>query len=130
MDALYRIGYRPQRPPGDVTSLLLPRVSTIVTIIRVAEQRTTERPRKSLVNVRVSADDRDLITRAAVALGKNRSEFMLDAARQAAQDALLDRTLFRLDSDRFEAFTALLDAPPTPNDKLKRLLSTPAPWER
>ena len=63
-------------------------------------------------------------------MGKNRSEFMLDAARQAAQDALLDRTLFRLDSDRFEAFTALLDAPPTPNDKLKRLLSTPAPWER
>ena len=55
---------------------------------------------------------------------------MLDAARQAAQDALLDRTLFRLDSDHFEAFVALLDAPPAPNDKLKRLLSTPAPWER
>ena len=113
-----------------MTSLLLPRVSTIVTIIGVAEQRTIERPRKSLVNLRVSADDRDLITRAAVALGKNRSEFMLDAARQAAQDALLDRTLFRLDSDRFEAFVVLLDAPPAPNDKLKRLLSTPAPWER
>ena len=113
-----------------MTSLLLRRVSTIFTIIGVTEQRTTERPRESLVNLRLSADDRDLITRAAVALGKNRSEFMLDAARQAAQDALLDRTLFRLDSDHFEAFVALLDAPPTPNDKLKRLLSTPAPWER
>jgi uncharacterized protein (DUF1778 family) len=96
----------------------------------VAEQRTAERARRSLVNLRVSADDRDLITRAAEALGKNRSEFMLDAARQAARDALLDRTLFRLDSDRFDTFVALLDAPAAPNEKLKRLLSTPAPWER
>ena len=96
----------------------------------MAEQRTAERARRSLVNLRVSADDRDLITRAAEALGKNRSEFMLDAARQAARDALLDRTLFRLDSDRFDTFAALLDAPAAPNEKLKRLLSTPAPWER
>ncbi len=96
----------------------------------MAEQRTAERTRRSLVNLRVSADDRDLITRAAEALGKNRSEFMLDAARQAARDALLDRTLFRLDSDRFDAFVALLDAPPAPNEKLKRLLATPPPWER
>ena len=96
----------------------------------MAEQRTAERARKSLVNLRVSADDRDLIARAAEALGKNRSEFMLDAARQAARDALLDRTLFRLDSDRFDAFVALLDAPPAPNEKLKRLLATPPPWER
>ena len=96
----------------------------------MAEQRTAERARRSLVNLRVSADDRDLITRAAEALGKNRSEFMLDAARQAARDALLDRTLFRLDSDRFDTFVALLDAPAAPNEKLKRLLSTPAPWER
>ena len=85
----------------------LSRVSIVFTIgchsltggAGVAEQRTAERTRRSLVNLRVSADDRDLITRAAEALGKNRSEFMLDAARQAARDALLDRTLFRLDSD-------------------------------
>ena len=64
----------------------------------MSEQRTAVRARRSLVNLRVSADDRDLITRAAEALGKNRSEFMLDAARQAARDALLDRTLFRPDS--------------------------------
>ena len=96
----------------------------------MAEQRTIAPPRKLLVNLRVSTDDRDLITRAAAALGKNRSEFMLDAARQAAQDALLDRTLFRLDADRYGAFVALLDAAPAPTEELKRLLGTPAPWER
>ena len=75
-------------------------------------------------------DDRDLITRVVEVLGKNRSEFMLDAARQAARDAVLDRTLFGLDEDRFDAFVALLDAPPAPNEKLKRLLVAPPPWER
>ena len=92
-------------------------------------QTTTEGARKSLVNLRVSARDRDLIDRAAAALGKNRSEFMLDATRQAAEDALLDRVLFRLGSDRHEAFVTLLDGPPSPNKELARLLSTPAPWE-
>ena len=91
-------------------------------------QATAEGSRKSLVNLRVSARDRDLIDRAA-ALGKNRSGFMLDATRQAAEDALLDRVLFRLGSERHAAFVALLDAPPSPNRELARLLSTPAPWE-
>ena len=54
-------------------------------------QTTAEGSRKSLVNLRISARDRDLIDRAAAALGKNRSEFMLDATRQAAEDTLLDR---------------------------------------
>ena len=69
-------------------------------------------------------------TLSAAALRKNRSEFMLDAARQAAHDALLDRTLFRLDADRYGAFVAVLDAAPAPTEELKCLLGTPAPWER
>ena len=92
-------------------------------------QTTAEDSRKSLVNLRVSARDRDLIDQAAATLGKNRSEFMLDATRQAAEDALLDRVLFRLGSERHDAFVALLDAPPNPNRELATLLSTPAPWE-
>ena len=92
-------------------------------------QTAAEGSRKSLVDLRVSARDRDLIDRAAAALGKNRSEFMLDATRQAAEDALLDRVLFRLGSDRHAAFVALLDAPPRPNKALAKLLAIPAPWE-
>lgn len=90
---------------------------------------TTAAPAKALINLRVSEDDRDLIDRAASALGKNRSEFMLAASRRAAEDALLDRTLFRLDAERFAAFSALLDAPPAPDAALARLMRTPAPWE-
>lgn len=86
--------------------------------------------RRSLINLRVTPRDRDLIDRAAAALGKNRSEFMMEASRQAAEDALLDRTAFRLDADLFGAFMAQLDAPPAPNERLRKLLATPAPWDK
>ena len=85
--------------------------------------------RKSLINLRVSRRDRDLIDRAADALGKNRTEFMLEATRRAAEGALLDRTLFRLSPERFEAFQAALDAPAKPPKALRDLLARKAPWE-
>ena len=61
---------------------------------------------------------------------EDRSEFMMDATRMAAEDALLDRTAFRLDPERFGAFMAQLDAPPAPNAALRKLLGTPAPWDK
>jgi uncharacterized protein (DUF1778 family) len=84
---------------------------------------------KSLINLRVTRRDRDLIDRAADALGKNRTEFMLEATRRAAEDALLDRSLFRLDSERFNAFQAALDAPAKPSEALRKLMTSKAPWE-
>lgn len=85
---------------------------------------------RTLINLRVAPRDRDLIDRAAAALGKNRSEFMMDASRQAAEDALLDRNLFHLDAQAFGNFLTALDAPPAPNEALRRLMTTPAPWDK
>ena len=84
---------------------------------------------KSLINLRVTRRDRDLIDRAAHALGKNRTEFMLESTRRAAEDALLDRTLFRLEPERFDAFQASLDAPAKPPKALRSLLAKKASWE-
>ena len=50
------------------------------------------RKRQSL-NLRIKAEERGLIDRAAKTLGKNRTDFVLDAARRAAEDALLDRAV-------------------------------------
>jgi len=84
---------------------------------------------KSLINLRVTARDRSMIDRAAALAGKNRSEFMLEASRAAAEALLMDRTVFTLDPERFQAFVTALDAPPAPPAGLRRLLATPAPWE-
>ncbi len=77
----------------------------------VAVTPEDEAQRRSLINLRVTPRDRDLIDRAAASLGKNRSEFMMDASRQAAEDALLDRQAFRLDAAQFAAFASCVDAP-------------------
>ncbi|MBW6495687.1 MAG: DUF1778 domain-containing protein [Burkholderiaceae bacterium] len=96
----------------------------------VAVTPNDDAQRRSLINLRVTPRDRELIDRAAATLGKNRSEFMMEASRQAAEDALMDRTAFRLDAEQFSAFMAQLDAPPASNERLRKLLATPAPWDK
>lgn len=82
------------------------------------------------INLRADERKRTLIDRAADATGRNRSEFMLEAACRAAELVLLDRRFFMLDAKAFRRFTEALDKPPADNPKLRRLLSTRAPWER
>jgi uncharacterized protein (DUF1778 family) len=82
------------------------------------------------INLRADRRRRTLIDRAAAAVGKNRSEFMLDAACREATSILLDQRLFMLDEKAFKQFMAALDKPPAENPKLRRLLSTRPPWER
>ncbi len=81
------------------------------------------------INIRISQKQRDVIDRAATLQGKSRSEFMLESAHQKAQDVLLDRCLFDVDAERFQQFMDRLDAPILPNDNLRQLLTTKAPWD-
>lgn len=87
-------------------------------------------PERLVINLRIDATRRDLIDRAAETLGKNRSEFMLEAACREATTVLLDRRLFSLDDRAFARFISALDAPPADNPRLRRLLARKAPWER
>jgi uncharacterized protein (DUF1778 family) len=86
------------------------------------------RKRQSL-NLRIKMEERGLIDRAAKTLGKNRTDFVLDAARRAAEDALLDRTVLTVSPKAYAEFLARLDAPPQPNKRLRKTLRTVAPWE-
>ena len=81
------------------------------------------------INIRAQQRQRELIDQAAEATGKSRSDFMLEAACQKAEDVLLDRRVFVLPDEQWQAFLAVLDAPVQPNDKLRDLLTTSAPWD-
>jgi uncharacterized protein (DUF1778 family) len=85
--------------------------------------------KRETLNLRVKPEDRELIARAAQLLGKTRTEFLLEAGRRAAQDALLDRTLFNVSPQDYARFVERLDAPPAPNERLRRTMTTKAPWE-
>jgi uncharacterized protein (DUF1778 family) len=84
--------------------------------------------RDAAINLRALPEQRDLIDQAATLLGKNRSDFMLEAACDRAQAVVLDQIFFSLDAERFKQFTEMLDAPPGLNTGLERLLAVQAPW--
>ena len=86
--------------------------------------------RSPTISLRVPTQRRELIDRAARATGKTRTQFILDSATRAAEEALLDRRVFHLDAAQYEAFERALDAPPRPSAALRKLLAQPAPCER
>jgi len=85
---------------------------------------------RDTLNLRIKPDLRKLIDRAAGVSGRNRTDFVLSAARRAAEEALLDRTNLTVDAKTYAEFLARLDAPPRPIARLRRTLETKAPWER
>jgi uncharacterized protein (DUF1778 family) len=89
------------------------------------EVRTTQS-----ISLRVQPHRLELIDRAARAIGKTRTDLILDAATRASEDVLLNQRVFQLNEADYEAFVAALDAPPRPVTELRKLLAEPAPWER
>jgi uncharacterized protein (DUF1778 family) len=89
-----------------------------------------DKAKRDTLNLRIKPELRGLIDRAAEISGKNRTTFVLDAARCAAQDALLDRTVFTVGPKAYAEFLARLDEQPRPNERLLRSLQTAAPWEK
>lgn len=79
-------------------------------------------------NLRVTPDDQELIDRAVSASGLTRTDIVLQAARAAAQDLLVEQTWQAVSPERYQQFAELLDAPPNPSERLRRTLSAPRPW--
>ncbi len=86
--------------------------------------------RAAAINLRALPEQRDLIDHAANLLGKNRSDFMLEAACERAQSVVLDQVHFTLDPEKFQQFVDLLDAPPQPNAGLERLFALKPAWNK
>ena len=95
----------------------------------VERRRGSAVPRSKTVNIRVRRQQQDLIDRAAKALGKTRSDFMLETACREAENVLLEQRLFRLDGNAFDDFVRALDAPPADNPELRALLRRTPLWE-
>jgi uncharacterized protein (DUF1778 family) len=91
-------------------------------------RRRPARPRETL-NIRIRAEECSLIDHAARARGTNCTDFILEAARRAAEDTILDRALISVSPNAYVEFLARLDAPAKPNKRLRRAMRAPAPWK-
>ncbi|MDN5870152.1 MAG: DUF1778 domain-containing protein [Nitrococcus sp.] len=85
--------------------------------------------KRETLNIRIRPEERNLIDRAARARGTNRTSFILDAARLSAEETLLDQVIIKAGPEAYAEFLARLDMPPNPNERLRKTMETPAPWE-
>lgn len=81
------------------------------------------------INMKAEPKVRSLIDHAAKVTHRNRTEFVLEAAIQRAEEVILNQQLITIDEERFERFVDALDAPPASNPRLQRLMERKAPWE-
>lgn len=84
----------------------------------------------SALSLRIAQSDRQLIDRAAKVAGKTRTQFMLDSARAAATEIILDQRLFMLEPDEFRAFEEALAKAPRISDTIEMMRKRPSPWKR
>ena len=82
----------------------------------------------SRIELRATEDDRDLLDRAATALGTDRSSFLLAQGRLAAQRVLADRDFFLLDADAQQEWERINSRPAHSLPGLERLLERPSPF--
>ena len=86
------------------------------------------KPRRDTLNLRIPAAARNLIDRAAESAGKTRTDFILEAARRAAEETLLDRALMVVSPEAYAEFLKRLDQRPQPNQRLQKTMRAKAPW--
>ena len=87
------------------------------------------RPAKtSRIELRATEDDRDLLDRAAAAVGTDRSSFLLSQGRLAAQRVRADREQFVLDADAQQEWERINSRPARSLPGLARLLERPSPF--
>jgi uncharacterized protein (DUF1778 family) len=92
--------------------------------------RTRDTAPVETINLHASQKQTMLIDLAAEALGRSRSDFMLETVCREAESVLLGRRYFALPKGAWKRFMGMLDTPPRVNPRLRGLLQTKAPWER
>ena len=75
------------------------------------------------IEVRTTPTVKALLQRAATFSHKNVTEFLLEAGIRAAEEALVDRRMFRLDDAQWQTFQDVLDRPVQSKPRLARLLA-------
>jgi uncharacterized protein (DUF1778 family) len=98
--------------------------------MKTATTSASKPPPRETLNLRIAAHDRSLIDRAAQSSGKTRTDFILGAARRAAEETLLDQSLFLVSQATYVKFLAMLDAPAKPNARLRRTMKAKPPWSK
>ena len=84
--------------------------------------------RSARLGLRATPEQEAVLRRAAEVTHKSLTDFVLDAAFQAAEQALLDQRLFMVSGSQYQAVLDMLDRPESDNPGLIDLFSRRPPW--
>lgn len=85
--------------------------------------------RSAKLDLRVTPEAKRTLQAAAEYKQKTVTEFVLDSALVAAEDALLEQRTVRLDARQWADFIKALDVPPRRHPRLRRLLEEPSVFD-
>lgn len=86
---------------------------------------TTRTTRSEKLDLRLTPEAKRILASAAAAERRSITDFVLDSALGRAEETLADRKSFGLDAERWQAFTAALDAPVRDMPRMRKLLNEP-----
>jgi len=95
----------------------------------MALPRSTRTTKPEQINIRVTDFQRRLLELAAEVQGKNRTEFIVNAAIREAQEVLDNQINIFVDDEKFAAFEYAIDEPVPPTGALKELFASRSPWD-
>lgn len=90
----------------------------------------TDRANLKAVTLRIHEDGCALIDEAARIQGRSRADFIIEAARRAAEEAILDQRVIMVSQESYDHLLAALDRPPVADERLVKLLRAKAPWDQ
>ncbi|QTD46657.1 DUF1778 domain-containing protein [Ottowia testudinis] len=84
--------------------------------------------RSARLGLRATPEQEGVLRRAAEVAQKSLTDFVLDAACQAAEQTLLDQRLFLVSGAQYQSLLELLDRPEGDNPGLADLFARRPPW--
>jgi uncharacterized protein (DUF1778 family) len=91
-------------------------------------KNSSKTSRTARLGFRVTSHQEALIRKAAEVTGKNLTQFVLNSACEAAENALIDQRIFFTDDKEYRAFLNALEKPAEIKPKLQKLMGSAAPW--
>lgn len=84
--------------------------------------------RSARLGLRATPQQESVLRRAAEVAHKSLTDFILEAAYQAAEQTLLDQRLFMVSGSQYQALLEMLDRPESDNSGLADLFSRRPVW--
>lgn len=85
--------------------------------------------RTEKLDLRITPQAKGILQRAASAMSRSVSDFVIESALARAEETLPDRRRFGLEEPEWEAFQSALDNPPRTLAGMGRLLTRPSVFE-